>query len=256
MKSKNFYVLISFVFLLFGIVSSAQAIPSLQLYLPDGEYSYANDQTWVIAKSASPFTLTAFALDQEYGSKAGDAFYDRTSQLGTAAVLSIALYGDFDGTEDSSSFGTLGITYDDTGSLGGWVYGDAPISTETTDEYGNTMPPHGIFPTWYSLYNFTFDPYGAGVFDVQPPEGQALDTTPTDEGFREDFTIDLSGLSGDLNVHFDLFTEWTNREGVTYVYKFAPFSHDASTVPEPATMLLLGSGLILMAGFGRKRFKK
>jgi hypothetical protein len=254
MKNKVFYVLIGFVFLLFGIASSAQAIPSLQLYLPDGEYSYALDQTWVIEKSASPFTLTAFALDQEYGSGAGDAFYDRTYQLGTNAVLSISLYGDFDGTEDSSSFGTLGIT-GGSGTLGDWAYGNAPISTETVDEYGNTMPPHGIFPTWYSLYNFTFDPYGAGVFDVQPPEGQALDTTPKDVGFREDFTIDLSGLGGDLDVHFDLFTEWTNSEGTTYVYKFAPFSHDARTVPEPATMLLLGSGLILMAGIGRKKFK-
>ena len=28
------------------------------------------------------------------------------------------------------------------------------------------------------------------------------------------------------------------------------------SVPEPATMFLLGSGLIVLAGFGRKKFKK
>jgi len=41
------------------------------------------------------------------------------------------------------------------------------------------------------------------------------------------------------------------------VNQFAPFSHDAqsSKVPEPTTMLLLGLGLVGLAGVGR-RIKK
>ncbi len=61
---------------------------------------------------------------------------------------------------------------------------------------------------------------------------------------------------------FDLINSWDGMETL-YLSGFWPnqgaISHvslyGARSVPEPATMLLLGSGLILMAGFGRKRFK-
>ncbi len=49
-----------------------------------------------------------------------------------------------------------------------------------------------------------------------------------------------------------LLTIGSLPNGISHITFFDPHGH--TTVPEPATMLLLGSGLICLAGYGRKRF--
>ena len=84
--------------------------------------------------------------------------------------------------------------------------------------------------------------------------------SPLDKGAFE--PQDFYYLTGEIDVGDSLEAgEWLfavadiNGRGGIGGGEFSPKT-TSSTAPEPATMLLLGSGLIGLAGFGRKKFKK
>ncbi len=210
------------------VKSNSFAIPTLQLYIEGSTYNAGTD-TWTT-------TLNNFKI-WVIGEEVQDvqlAIAHSTSESGVITLTGTTATGIVDPSR------AIDPIFRTSSSL----VGNYPILGD-----GSLLPSHGIYgagTSWesYSLGDFTL---------IDSPIGDYIGGIPTSYPRKGQINAYSVSIPESYSwVHFDAYD---HIEGKNHSV-FAPFSHDGesggSPVPEPATMTLLGMGVLGLFGLRKK----
>jgi hypothetical protein len=260
-KRKSFALFLVATGFLLATTLPSWAVPNLQIYIPGATYDTATE-TWII--NSYEYTLQVIGanldvLDVKFALAVPtdeDGYIEVTwldplsSDYGTGDVASLTLYDPgYLADPNRLPYEDYRDSYDEEGenpdpATYGFALNSYPIMGD-----GRQLPGAGVFPT--DFYEYFIGDFGTDdVVQNYIPGDEWGDTAPGD---LKEFWISVHGYTWVDIVAYDHVVLSNNKAK----YVFTPFSHDGGStpVPEPATLLLLASGLIGVAGL-RKKVRK
>lgn len=246
-------LLISLLLVLIGSSSKLWAVPNLQIYIPGAIYE---NETWIINAYEYELWVIGANLDID------EVKFAAAVPEGEDGSVNVSWH-----TPSAPDYGIGSNTIvfkdpdleDDPYRMEYSIYRDSyknGLPDPETYGFGSgfpldgndkPLPPHGVFPT-------DFYEYYVGGFETIEPVINYVDGSGNALGEIKKFDISVSGYTWVDIIAYDHYEKANGKAQ----YLKTPFSHDGASgepIPEPATMILLGSGLIGLAGVRRKKFK-